>query len=231
VGHNSGQQPKRISAGGSNPEPRSPTWRRIDSRPRSGARWLAGWPRALGSSSGSRAAPSPSRVLQQRRKRRSTSASSTARPPSEWTSTKCAGPASSDACSARAKQMSVRDRSVPSEVVRSESDGRPCEDARLSGDERRGTTSGVPLRHCADSSKGGSRWGDRVTRGGRTIAAARGRQAGCAAKTGPSVRLASATTSRSCTSGMVIARPSMPASVKAAACSATRPGRRPSPSR
>jgi hypothetical protein len=50
--------------------------------------------------------------------------SSPARPP--WTSTRRAGSACSDACSAKAKQASARDRSALSEVV-------PCESAKLDG--------------------------------------------------------------------------------------------------
>jgi hypothetical protein len=52
------------------------------------------------------------------------------------TNTECAGPASSDACSARAKQASVRDRSALSKVVRSGRRRRSCADAPFSWAER-----------------------------------------------------------------------------------------------
>jgi hypothetical protein len=44
---------------------------------------------------------------------------------SGWTNTRCAGPASSDACSARAKRESARGRWARSELVRSERPHRP----------------------------------------------------------------------------------------------------------
>jgi hypothetical protein len=51
----------------------------------------------------------------------------------QGTSTKCAGPAARDACSARAKQVSAQDRSAFSEVVRSRQAADRHSDARIAG--------------------------------------------------------------------------------------------------
>ena len=81
--------------------------------------------------------------------------------PLRWTSTRCAGPSSSDACSARAKQLSARDQSVLSEVVHS-----GCLTLDLRDARNRGAVEGEPIAAYRASA---SRRGDLVIGGSRAV--------------------------------------------------------------
>jgi hypothetical protein len=93
-----------------------------------------------------------------------------------WTSTDCAGTASCDACSAGAKQLSVRDRSALSEVVPSRRPMLRLRDdrahAQASVAESRPTTPARDDSGTSDSCRLCSRSGRRVPRAGDVVALA-----------------------------------------------------------